>query len=208
MKFKYYINYVIRLLLLAVLIYMLTACNNSNDQFSPNTNVSLAPASYTWNVYEMQDALGECIYNSEDYQDNIVVITVSDSSDRPIGEMTLELYMSPSESTSNPALNLQHVFYLYDDFNGNGVIDHPEELVSAAAEPILYETETEKYHGTKTMIVRTNTSCGGFRGTLHAYAGDGHGSMEIHTEASNDDDDDDDDDDDGDEGGEQNTTEE
>jgi hypothetical protein len=111
-----------------------------------------------------------------------MVITVSDSSGRPIGDMKLELYLSPSNSTSNPVLNNQHVFYLYDDFNNNGVVDHPDELVSGSGDPILYETRTEKYHGTKTVIVRTNTSCGGYRATLHAYAGDGYGAMVINTE--------------------------
>jgi hypothetical protein len=165
---------------------MFTACNNSNDQYSPNTNVTIAPTSFTWTVSEVLDSEGQCIYNDDYYQDNVMVVTVSDSSDRPVGEMKLELYLSPSNSTSNPAYNNQHVFFLYDDLNGNGVVDHPEELVSGSGDPILYETETEKYHGTKTVIVRTNTSCGGYRATLHAYAGDGYGAMEINTEADDD----------------------
>jgi hypothetical protein len=165
---------------------MFTACNNRNDQFSPNTNVTISPSSYTWTVSEVLDSEGQCVYYNDDYQDNIMVITVSDSTERPIGEMKLELYLSPSNSTSNPAYNNQYVFYLYDDFNGNGVVDHPEELVSGSGDPILYETRTEKYHGTKTMIVRTNTSCGGYRATLHAYAGDGYGTMEINTQADED----------------------
>ncbi|MEW7985750.1 MAG: hypothetical protein AB2794_04175 [Candidatus Thiodiazotropha endolucinida] len=134
----------------------------------------------------MLDNQGQCIFYPDDYQDNVMVVTVSDPNDRPIGEMKLELYLSPSNSTSNPILSNQHVFYLYDDLNGNGVVDHPEELVSGSGDLILYETETEKYHGTKAVIVRTNTSCGGYRATLHAYAGDGYGAMEINTQTEED----------------------
>lgn len=179
-------NNVKRWVLLPVLSYLFTACNNSNDQFSPGTDVSIAPSSFTWTVTEVTDSQGECIFFEGDYQDNVMVVTVNDSEGRPIGEMKLELYLSPSNSTSNPILNNQHVFYLYDDLNSNGVVDHPTELVSGSGAPILYETETEKYHGTKTVIVRTNTSCGGYRATLHAYAGDGYGTMKINTEADDD----------------------
>lgn len=169
-----------------LLSLLFSACNNSNDQFSPGTNVSITPTSFTWTVTELLDNQGQCIFYPDDYQDNVMVVTVSDPNDRPIGEMKLELYLSPSNSTSNPILSNQHVFYLYDDLNGNGVVDHPEELVSGSGDPILYETETEKYHGTKAIIVRTNTSCGGYRATLHAYAGNGYGAMEINTQTEED----------------------
>jgi hypothetical protein len=161
---------------------ILAACNNSDDQFSPGTNVTIAPTEFVWTVTEVLDNDGQCIYFEDFYQDNIMRITVADGGGRPIGDMKLELYLSPSSSTSNPAFGNQHIFYLYDDFNNNGVVDHPEELVSGAGEPILYETETDEYHGTKTVIVRTNTSCSGYKATLHAYAGDGYNAMEIRTE--------------------------
>lgn len=160
----------------------IAACNNQNDQFAPGTNVSIAPSGYTWTVKEYLDDQGKCVFFTDDYQDTVMVITVLDAAGRPIGEMDLDIYLSPSGTTSPPQAEDWHLFYLYDDLNNNGVIDHPEELVSGSGEPILYATKTEKYHGTKTMIVRTNTSCGGYRATLHAYAGDGYGSMEIKTE--------------------------
>ncbi|MEW8506907.1 MAG: hypothetical protein AB2598_09375 [Candidatus Thiodiazotropha sp.] len=176
-----------QLFFLPIYILLFAACNNSNEQLPPGTNVSIAPSKFTWTVTEVLDSQGNCVFYSDDYQDNIMVVTVSDQERRPIGEIKLQLYLSPSNSTSNPALNDQHVFYLYDDLNSNGVADHPAELVSGSGDPILYETETEKYHGTKTVIVRTNTSCGGYLATLHAYAGDGYGAMEINTESENDD---------------------
>lgn len=167
--------------LAGLLSLTLVACNNSNDQFPPGTQVTIAPSAYTWIVTERLDANGNCVFSADDYQDNVLFITVTDANGRPIGEMDLEIYLSPSNSTSPPQLDDWHIFYLYDDFNGNGVVDHPRELVSGTGDPILYGTKTEKYHGTKTVIVRTNTSCGGYRATLHAYAGDGYGSMEINT---------------------------
>ncbi|MEJ2611128.1 MAG: hypothetical protein P8179_13855 [Candidatus Thiodiazotropha sp.] len=161
----------------------LSACNGGDDQLPPGTRVSISPSSYTWTVTENLDEQGNCEISQDRYQDMIAYITVTDSSGRPIGEADLQLYLSPSNSTSPPQWNNRYIFYLYDDFNGNGVVDHPQELVSGTGEPILYETNTEKYHGTKIMIVRTNTSCGGFLGTLHAYAGDGSATMEISTQA-------------------------
>lgn len=158
------------------------ACNNQNEQFPPGANVTIAPSAYSWTVIEYLDDQGQCIYFSDDYQDNVMVITVADASGRPIGEMDLEIYLSPSNSTSPPQQENLHIFHLYDDLNNNGVIDHPQELVSGTGDPILYATKTEKYHGTKTVIVRTNTSCGGYRATLHAYAGDGYDAMEIKTQ--------------------------
>lgn len=165
-----------------LLSLLLVACNNSTEQFAPGTTVTIAPSSYTWTVTELLDTQGQCMFSPDDYQDNVLIITVNDSNGRPIGEMDLEVYLSPSNSTSSPQLDNWHIFYLYDDHNNNGVVDHPQELVSGTGDPILYETKTEKYHGTKTVIVRTNTSCGGYQATLHAYAGDGYGSMEINTD--------------------------
>jgi hypothetical protein len=190
--YKNYQIYLICFLLLPAIGFMLTSCNNSNEQYPPGTNVTISPTSTTWTVKEHKNQQGECIYYTDIYQDNVAVITVSDSNRRPMGQMTLELYLSPSQSTSNPDLNLLHSFSLYDDLNQNGVVDHPEELVSESRAPILYKTKTEKYHGTKTVIVRTNTSCGGALGTLHAYAGDGSGIMEISTQTEKEDDEEDD----------------
>jgi hypothetical protein len=170
-------------LLLSTTAFIFAACNNQNEQSSPGMNISIAPSSYTWTVTEYLNAQGECVFFDDDYQDNVFVITLADKRGRPIGEMDLELYLSPSNSTSPPQMENQHAFYLYDDFNNNGVIDHPQELVSGTGAPILYATKTEKYHGTKTMLVRTNTSCGDLLATLHVYAGDGYASVEIETKS-------------------------
>jgi hypothetical protein len=166
--------------------FALSACNNSDDQLPPNTRVIVSPSSYTWTVTEFLGNDGQCIYFNDVYQDTVVQISVLDNQARPIGEVDLSLYLSPSNSTSPPAFDNEYVFYLYDDFNGNGVVDHPQELVSATGDQILYEAQTEKYHGTKTMIIRTNTSCGGYRATLSVFAGTAYGSMEINTEAADD----------------------
>jgi hypothetical protein len=172
-----------RIGLVATIGFLMTACNNGNDQLGPGVQVYVDPSSYTWNVNELTDADGNCVYSADRYQDTVAQIVVTDNQDRPIGEAKLSVYLSPSNSTSPPDWNDEYVFYLYDDFNGNGVIDHPQEMVSGTGDPILYETETEKYSGTKTLFVRTNTSCGGYAATLHVYSGDGYGSLMINTVA-------------------------
>ncbi|MCG7983457.1 MAG: hypothetical protein JAY90_12015 [Candidatus Thiodiazotropha lotti] len=171
---------------LCAITLIMSACNNSDDQLPPNTQVQVAPSSYTWTVTELLNGEGQCIYDNNVYQDTIVQISVLDGNDRPIGEVDISMYLSPSNSTSPIEFNNEYVFYLYDDFNGNGVVDHPQELVSSTGDSILYEAQTEKYHGTKYMIIRTNTSCGGFRATLGVFAGSAYGSMGISTEARDD----------------------
>ena len=171
---------------LCAITLLLSACNNSDDQLPPNTQIQVAPSSYTWTVTEFLNSEGQCIYSNDVYQDTVVQISVLDSDDRPIGEVDISMYLSPSNSTSPVEFDNEYVFYLYDDFNGNGVVDHPQELVSSTGDSILYEAHTEKYHGTKSMIIRTNTSCGGFRATLNVFAGSAYGSMEISTETRDD----------------------
>lgn len=173
-----------QLMTIFVITVAISACNSSNDQIPPNSQITVSPSSYTWTVTEYLDDIGQCIYFTDVYQDTVVQISVLDSNERPIGEVDISMYLSPSNSTSPVEFDNEYVFYLYDDFNGNGVVDHPQELVSSTGDSILYDTQTEKYHGTKSMIIRTNTSCGGYRATLNVYAGTAYGSMEISTEAS------------------------
>ena len=165
-----------------LLSFAFVGCNNSNDQLGPETNVRIAPTEQTWFVSDLLDSNGNCVVSQDYYQDNVFVITVSNSDGSPIGEADLAIYLSPSNSTSPPQYNNSHIFYLYDDTNKNGVVDHPQELVSGTGAPILYETKTEKYHGTKSVIVRTNTSCSGYLASLDAFAGDGFDSVSIATE--------------------------
>jgi hypothetical protein len=160
---------------------MFVGCNNENDQLGPGVSVTIAPSSKEWVVRDLIDENGNCVVSQDQYQDNTFLITVKDSEGRPIGEANLDIYLSPSNSTSPPQYNNEYVFYLYDDFNSNGVVDHPEELVSKTGDPILYETQTEKYHGTKSVIVRTNTSCGGFLASLEVFAGDAYNTASIST---------------------------
>lgn len=160
---------------------------SSDDQLPPGTSVNISPGAVDWQVTELRDDNGDCIFVEGDFQDNIFIITVTDRGGRPIGEANLSINLSPSNSTSNPLFDDRFVFHLYDDLNSNGVVDHPAELVSGSNDPILYETETEEFHGTKSIIVRTDTSCGGSLANLSAFAGEGFASVSITTTAINDD---------------------
>ncbi|MES9970359.1 MAG: hypothetical protein ABW092_10020 [Candidatus Thiodiazotropha sp.] len=171
---------------LIILFGLVFAGCNNNDQLGPQTSVRISPTEQVWIVTDLLDANGNCVVSQDFYQDNVFVITVADSNGAPIGEAELSIYLSPSNSTSPPQYNNEYIFYLYDDLNNNGVVDHPQELVSGTGQPILYVTETERYHGTKSVIVRTNTSCSGYLASLEAFAGDGHASVSISTESPDD----------------------
>ena len=178
-------NRLINISLVVLLSSAFFGCNNT-DQLGPDTTVTIAPTEQTWFVSDLLDSNGNCVVSQDYYQDNVFVITVRDSNGSPIGEADLAIYLSPSNSTSPPQHNNEYIFYLYDDLNSNGVVDHPQELVSGTGQPILYETKTERYHGTKHIIVRTNTSCSGYLASLEAFAGDGFYSVNISTEAIDD----------------------
>ena len=47
---------------------------------------------------------------------------------------------------------------LYDDKNGNGVVDDPEELVSDFGQ-LQFTTKTKEFSGEKLMFVRMDLAC-------------------------------------------------
>jgi len=69
------------------------------------------------------------------------------------------------------------VLKLYDDKNGNGAVDDPEELVSDFADP-LFSTKTAEFSGEKLMFIRMDLACA-FTGTLFVQAGPSLGMMEL-----------------------------
>ena len=61
------------------------------------------------------------------------------------------------------------VLSLFDDLNGNGVVDEDVELVSAKDDSIA-RVKTDKWTGARSLLLRVNLSCS-FKGEVFAFTG-------------------------------------
>ncbi len=154
---------------------VLAACGPGADEHPvpPGAQVQIEPQDFTWTIVPAQDSQGNPVCLEGVYNDHTFVIRVVDANGSPLGEVDLRVRLDLAGNTSSGP----DVLRLYDDYNGNGVVDHPQELVSAAGQPALF-TRTAKYTGEKIVLVRVNLSCT-YRATLTAIAGSAHGSASI-----------------------------
>ena len=149
---------------------VLAGCNSGGDQLPDGSTVVLRPDSFEWTIQPQGD---NCIIDPNLYQDQMFSIMVLNSAGNAIGEapLTISLDLSGNTFSGYPVLEL------YDDYNGNGVADGPEELVSSNTDT-LYETATEKYTAEKILILRINLSCP-YQGNLYAFSGGYLGTLHV-----------------------------
>lgn len=149
--------------LLSLLSMTLAGCGGGggDDQLPPGATIMLEPAEITWNI---DPAGSPCFINPNLYQDRLFSIRVLNSAGSPIGEtpITVTLDLSGNTFGGYPVLEL------YEDRNGNGVVDGPSERVSDSNDP-LFRSSTARYTGERYLILRTNLSCP-YRGSLNVYA--------------------------------------
>lgn len=158
MKYKTYFEKC-NFLTLVILVVLLSACGSTGSddpQVPPDSNIEIVTADRTWDINVETDVDGNpvCNYDPDIYIDEPVVVLVTDSQDRALGNVDITFSLALSGNTFS---GLQ-VVSLYDDRNGNGVPDHPEELVSDINDP-LFDTETDERDGAKFVIIRMNLSC-------------------------------------------------
>lgn len=149
-------NRVVAILGLSAAVLMVAGCNDS-EPLPPGSKVAIAPTEKQWEVIPNMrtDPEGNefCLVESGNYQDELVVITLKDGDDRPIGGTDLTVSLNLSGNTYSG----QSVVELYEDRNGDYIPDEGE-LVSGAGDRILV-TRTGKYDGAKNLIVRMTLSC-------------------------------------------------
>jgi hypothetical protein len=146
--------------------------------FPPGTEIRISPASQSFTISEFRDANGDCRFG-EVFQDIPVLISVLDTGGTgnvviSDVDLTISLNFSGNTFPNGPS-----VLQLYEDQNGNGVVDHPQELVSDVNDP-LFTTKTAKFSGEKLMFVRMDLACP-YRGSLFVIAGGVLGIMELVT---------------------------
>lgn len=156
---------------LTLILSLVAGCGGDDHPVPPKSTVVIGPQSVTWDIPQRQSP---CPYDPALYVDQVFVIRVEDSDSVPLGGVDLRILTSLSGNTSS---GVQEALRLYDDYNGNGVVDDPEELVSGNGAP-AYFTKTEEFSAEKSVIVRINLSCA-FRGMLEVSAGGFYGNAQM-----------------------------
>lgn len=161
-------NYGIRIWALALLVAGIAACTNSI--VPADAKVTLTPSTYAIDIVETVNSSGQCEYTEANYLDIPLTITLSTENGSPIGEEWVSVYTDFSNNTYSgfPVLSL------YEDLNGNGVVDGESELLSGQDDDIA-RVRTGKFTGTKLLLLRINLSCA-FRGEVRALAGPAYGA--------------------------------
>lgn len=152
---------------------LLSGCGSGADEnpVPPGSSVRVNPTEVTWNITPITDVNGNPVCVNGIYNDHTFTISVLNSAGQPLGDVPLSIRLDLAANTSSTDL-----MRLYDDANGNGVVDHPQELVSGSGSVLF--TTTARYTGEKIVIARVNTSCT-YGGDLTVVAGPAFGSAHI-----------------------------
>ncbi len=137
----------------------------ANDEIPVNASLSITPNSHSTTVIELRDPNDECRFNPENYVDIPIVMQLNTADGSPIGDAQISVYADFAANTfpGFPVLSL------YDDLNGNGVVDSPIELISGVDDDIA-RVKTDEWSGSRALLLRVNLSCA-FSGEIFAFAG-------------------------------------
>ena len=153
----------------------LAGCGSSSigggDPVPLNSTVKINPSSITWTI--PAPLATPCVVDFNNHNDTPIAISVLDSSQSPLGNIGIRVLADLSGNTYSGS----PVLKVYDDLNGNGVVDDPAELVSSNTSP-AFNTFTDKYTGTKNILLRVNLSCP-YSGNLYVFAGAAFASINI-----------------------------
>lgn len=164
----------------AALATALTACNDGSDNPLPaGATVNVSPVSKSFDVVENTDEAGTCVIDENRFIDQHITISVLDPQGSPIGQADLSISADFGANTYGG----YPVMALYDDMNGNGVIDGPAERITDANDP-LFRTKTEEYSGERVVMLRMNLSCA-YRGSVNVMSDGftGTGDFEVRAQA-------------------------
>ena len=158
------------------LIYVVTGCA-SEPQITPDSRITIQPDGISFDIDEITDEDGRCIFVPGITQDVPVNLSVVNSSDQVIGDSRISVYMDFTGNTSSFSETLQ----LFSDNNGNGVIDPTDDLITGAGDDAVV-VRTDQYNGNALLLLRVNLSCA-YRGSLYAFSGPVAGISTIEVNA-------------------------
>ncbi|MFQ5995605.1 MAG: hypothetical protein ACE5K1_10990 [Acidiferrobacterales bacterium] len=111
------------------------------------------PATIEWNVGAGAGCSGT--NPPAQFNNHRIQITTFNPDGTPIGEADIEMTLELSDNTTSPI----PVMFLYDDLNGNGVLEAAEQ-VSSIASPNVYRTTTDESTGVKFMWLQVALDAG------------------------------------------------
>lgn len=155
-----------------IVLCILSGCT-SESIVTPDSRLTITPASSSFDIVEFRDSTGNCVYSPEIYQDVPVSLVLTDDLNRSLGNALVTVYVDYTGNTFSGPQTLQ----LYVDSNGNRVIDTVDELVSGVGDE-AFTTRSAIENGTISLLLRINLSCG-YRGSLYAFAGPVAGTSSI-----------------------------
>jgi len=142
----------------------LGACGGG-EQLPVQSSLSIVPAERTYTMVEYRDAEGRCLFDANRFVDLPVVLALRDAGGAPLGGVDVDVYVDFADNTFGPFAPLA----LYEDRNGNGVVDADTELVSGEGDEIA-RVRMDAVQGNRALLLRANLSCA-YRSELFAYVG-------------------------------------
>ncbi len=166
-------------LLISGLLFVLVISGCANDAVPTNATLRITPESHATTVTEQRDSNERCLFQVSNYVDIPVLLQLTTADGSPIGDVDIDVYADFAANTYSgyPVLSL------YDDLNGNGVVDAPAELVSGPDDDIA-RVKTGTWTGARALLLRVNLSCA-FRGEVFAFTGGVSGRASIEVIADN-----------------------
>ncbi len=159
------------LLSIASIGVLLSAC--TTEQLPIGASLRITPDIRTLLIDAPDDPSEDCRFDPNRYLDVPLNITLTDAQDAPIGNAEIGVYVDFAGNTYSGSETLQ----LFQDKNGNGVVDAATELVSDFNSDI-FRTNTDRWHGNALLLLRINLSCT-YRASVFAFAGAVTGSANI-----------------------------
>lgn len=141
--------------------FIISGCQGDGDAAELGSTLVLNPA--TIDVETSQVA--GC-----SFVDRLVIINANRADGSPLGETDLFMTLDFAENTSPPGAPILMALYA-DTGTLAGVIDANDELVSEAGDP-GYSTTTNS-EGIKRMMLRVETGCAEYQGSLSVFGSGG-----------------------------------
>lgn len=151
-------------------VVVLTVSGCSSEQLPSGASLSISPDARTIDIVERRAIDDPCVIDDDDHVDLPLVIALRDPQGAPIGDAVISVYVDFAANTYSG----YPVLALYDDLNGNGVVDDDGERVSDSDDSIA-RVRTGDYSGDRALLLRVNLSCA-YRGQVFAFV-DGVSAM-------------------------------
>ena len=153
------------------------AAGCGGEQVPTDARLSISPAERTIRITERRDADGACRTDGSRFVDVPVLLSLVAANGSPIRDAEVSVYVGFAANTysGHPVLSL------YEDRNGNGVVDADTELASAATDSIArVRTDSDGAHR---LLLRADIGCP-YKGEVFAYVGTANASSSFAVEAA------------------------